>query len=210
MSHKPCHFAKFAIGNCLPMLLLLFVATLSSMAQAQLSGNLSEDEYRKRDIEIKNRAIEVEERKVWTSALATSVPILVALFALIGTIVAAKKTLVANFTAKAAELALQGEGPEEVINRAKLLARLYKNLLPKDFVERVQELEANQIGRIVTQAPWTSELKKEVIELLAEHPDQREQIIADYQSVYGYSFLSDLKAATLKGLKTNAKRNERI
>jgi hypothetical protein len=157
---------------------------------------MSESDYRKKDLEIKSRAIDVEEKKTWTSALAISVPIVVALFALLTTILATRKTIVANFTAKAAELALQGEGPQEIINRATLLGELYEDLLPNDFVARVKKLEANKIGRIVTQAPWISELQKEVIALLAQYPAQRQQIISDYKNLFpNYAFLDKLGSA---------------
>jgi hypothetical protein len=189
-----------AMRRCaLASLLLLF--PISAFAQHQLppAAGISEDEYRKLDLKIKKRSVEIETSKIWISALTISVPIVVALFALAGTIIAARRTLVANFTAKAAELALQGEGPPEVINRATLLAQLYKDLLPKNFVDRVKKLDTNRIGRIVTQAPWISELQKDVTALLAQHPAQRQQIISDYRSVFpDYDFLDKLARATLK------------
>lgn len=195
---KRRHYSTQTIMRYSLVMLILLILAPSAIAQPQNqpSDALSENDYRKKDLEIKNRAIDVEEKKVWTSALATSVPIVVALFALIGTIMAARRTLVANFTAKAAELALQGEGPQEIINRATLLGELYKDLLPDDFVNRVKKLEATKIGRIVTQAPWTSELQKEIIALLAQYPAQRQQIIADYKSLFPeYKFLNNLSSS---------------
>lgn len=191
---------RTVIGHVLAVFLLLVMApSVLAEPQTQSTDALSESEYRKRDLEIKNRAIDVEERKAWTSGLATSVPIVVALFALVGTIVAARRTLVANITAKAAELALEGEGPQEVINRAILLGELYKNLLPRDFVGRVKKLDAQNLGRIVKEAPWTSNLQKEVVTVLADHPKQRQQIIADYKIMFpGYAFLDQLAVASLE------------
>lgn len=190
-------------------LILLFLLVLSpsmfARVAVQPTASLSEEEYRKRDLEIKNRAVEVEEKKVLASALGTGVPILAGMIALAGTIIAARKTYVANFTAKAAELALQGEKTTfDVINRAKLLAKLYKDLLPKDFAGRVEELQADEVGRIVAQAPWSSELQKEVIELLAQHPEQRQQIIADYKSMFGYPFLEKLATIAPGSADANA------
>lgn len=68
---------------------------------------------------------------------------------------AARRTVVAQFAAKAAELALLGEDSPEIINRATLIA----DLLPRDFKTRLGNLkEKEDIGRIVTKPPWTSEL----------------------------------------------------
>jgi len=97
---------------------------------------------------------------------------------------------------KAAELALQGEGPSEVLNRARLLGQFYGDLLPRNFVKRVDAIHAENVGRIVTEAPFVSVFQKEVITLLAQYPNQREQILADYKSVYPYSFFDNLEAAT--------------
>lgn len=206
-----CRYSKQTMMRYILASLLLFVSSPIMFAQPapQPGESLSESDYRKRDLEIKSRAIDVEEKKAWTSALTTSVPIVVALFALVGTIIAARRTLIANFTAKAAELALQGEGPEEIINRATLLGELYKDLLPNNFVARVKKLDANKIGRIVTQAPWASELQKEVVSLLAEHPIQRQQIIADYKSMFpDYEFLNKLAAASSKSAHNNLQPKE--
>jgi hypothetical protein len=112
-------------------------------------------------------------------------PIVGALLALAGTIWVAHKTVVAQFAAKAAELALMGEGPPEIINRARLIAQLYGDLLPRDFKTRLGDLTEEDVGRIVTKAPRTSELWKDIVELLAHQPvDRRDQIIKDFISIF--------------------------
>jgi hypothetical protein len=170
-----------------PLLVVTVVFSPVRSALAQPSAqprSLSEDEYRRRDLELRARAIQAEEMKARASFWAVGVPISLALVTLAGSIWAARRTVIAQFSVKAAELALQGEGPQEVLNRAKLLAELYRGLLPRESVERLRELTPDQLGRIVTQAPWVAGLKKELIALLAEHPAQREQIIADYHSMF--------------------------
>jgi hypothetical protein len=177
------------------LLLLLFLEASAVFAQSEppLGPRLSEDEYRIRDLELKARAIEVESIKAKLSLWATGIPITVGLLTLAGSIWAARKTVISQFTTKAAELALQGEGPDEIIHRAKLLAELYEGLLPKDTIRRLDELDREKIGRIVTQAPWLSDLKKEAVTLLAQNPAQREQIIADYISMFPtYQFFKPL------------------
>ncbi|HKI06699.1 MAG TPA: hypothetical protein VKK31_32275 [Thermoanaerobaculia bacterium] len=190
------YFREMGVMFTRALLLLIFLLQVSpAVAQPRpaMGQKLSEDEYRIKDLELRERAIAVEEAKTRTSLWATGIPISLALVALAGTIWAARQTVVAQFTAKAAELALQGEGSDEIINRAKLLSDLYKGLLPRTSVKRLRELDSKRLGRLVTQAPWGAELKKCVISLLAENPAQREQIIADCVSVFpGHEFLMDL------------------
>ncbi len=172
------------------------VGAQTAPVRSSPSVPLSEDDYRQRDLLLREKQLELEKTKAWASALAIGVPIVAAVIALVGTAMAAKKTLIATFTAKAAELALHGEGPQEVLNRAKLLARLYKDLLPSDFQARVSAIEAADVGRIVSQAPWTSNLQKEIIALLAQYPSQRAQIISDYRSMFpDYKFVDRLLTA---------------
>ncbi|HTA45981.1 MAG TPA: hypothetical protein VK789_26230 [Bryobacteraceae bacterium] len=130
------------------------------------------------------------------SDLTIGIPILVGLLALAGAVWNTRKTAQAQAMTKAAELALQGEGPSEVLNRARLLGQFYGDLLPRNFVKRVDAIHAENVGRIVTEAPFVSVFQKEVITLLAQYPNQREQILADYKSVYPYSFFDNLEAAT--------------
>ena len=132
------------------------------------------------------------------SDLTIGIPILVGLLALAGAVWNTRKTAQAQAMTKAAELALQGEGPDEVLNRARLLGQFYGSLLPGNFVKRVTTIHADDVGRIVTQAPWTSDFQKEIIALLAQYPEQREQILADYKSVFEYPFFDSLAAATLQ------------
>ena len=62
-----------------------------------------------RELNLRERELNLKEReisKAWVSGLSISIPIFVAVFALAGTILAARQTVVAQFAAKAAELAL--------------------------------------------------------------------------------------------------------
>jgi hypothetical protein len=54
------------------------------------------------------------------------------------------------------------------------------------------------LAALLPKRPLYPSSKKEVIELLARYPNQREQLIADYKSAFPYSFFDDLKAATLQ------------
>jgi hypothetical protein len=138
------------------MLLLCFLVVSAVFAQSQPppAPSLSDDEYRRRDLEIKERALKNEDKKAWIAALGMGVPILVGLLTLAASIVQVKKTVVAQFATKAAELALQGEGVEEVLNRADLLALMYPKLLPKKFRRSLATLaERAERGRSIKIQP---------------------------------------------------------
>jgi hypothetical protein len=47
-------------------------------------------------------------------------------------------------------------------------------------------------------------LSKEVVQMLAEHPEQREQIIGGYKAAFGYEFFDILAATSMKIRKTTA------
>jgi hypothetical protein len=201
-SHRyGCRVLAFTIT-----MLCVFQSLVSvAIAQPQPPSGvrMSEDEFRVRDLALRERAIDVEEKKATMSLWANGIPITLALLTLAGSIWAARRTVVAQFTTKAAELALQGEGPDEIINRAKLLAVLYKGLLPAESIKQLDELRPEQLGRIVTEAPWTSNLQKEVVTLLAQHPNQRDQIIADYISMFpDYEFLRTLPTGATGSTET--------
>lgn len=182
------------------MLLLCFLAASAVFAQSQPqpAPSLSEDEYRRRDLEIKERALKNEDKKAWIAALGMGVPILVGLLTLTVSIFQVKKTVVAQFATKAAELALRGEGVEEVVNRANLLALMYPKLLSKQFRRSLETLEErDERGRsikmrgrsIKIQPTYPTAFKAEVIKLLAAHPQQREQILTDYEHMFTGDFI---------------------
>jgi hypothetical protein len=99
---------------------------------------------------------------------------------------------------EATELALQGAATEEVMDRARFLKQFYGDLLPKNFVDQLKKVEGDRYGRLVTEVPVATTLKKDVIRLLAQHPDQREQIINDFKSVFPYEFLDKLETSKRK------------
>jgi hypothetical protein len=101
----------------------------------------------------------------------------------------------ARLLEQAAEVALQGASAEEVMDKARVLKQFYGDFLPKNFVERVRKINSDNTGRLIAESPFGTMLKRDVIQLLAQYPDQREQIIADFKSVFPYDFLDKLQAA---------------
>jgi hypothetical protein len=199
MNYKEHQSPELAIMRCILMLLLFFLVTsvVFAQSQPQPAPSLSDDEYRSRDLAIKERALENEDKKAWIAALGTGVPILLGLLTLTASIFSVRRTVIAQFTTKAAELALQGEGVNEVLHRAALLAQMYPKLLPKDFRNSLAKIEPQEIGRIFTQSTFPIALRAEVIKLLAANPQQREQILTDYQNLFsGYPYWQQLRSGS--------------
>jgi hypothetical protein len=178
---KKAYLVQLAAG----LVFWISASTLAALAQSPPATTSPEDQLRIQELALRREAMDLDVKKTWISALGIGVPIFVAVLTLAGTVMAARGTMKAQFTAKVAELALQGEGPTEVLNRAKLLARLYEHLLPSDFANRVDALSRSRDGpgRIFTAAPWHAELKKEIIEQLAKYPQKRQQILVDYMEL---------------------------
>lgn len=178
--------------------------------QPQSTTSFSEGEYREKDLEIKRQELDLkreslvlEQWKTWLSPVATIVPIIAGLVAVWGVIVSANKsantaleastrTTEATLITKLTELSLQGETPTDVANRAKLLVEMFASRLPGDFAKNVENISVAKMGRIATAAPWTSELAKELVEMLAKYPDQRQQILLDYKAIFEYPFIDSL------------------
>ena len=199
MNYKEHQSLELAKMRYMLMLLFFFLVASAVFAQSQPQSapSLSDDEYRRRDLVIKEQAIENEDKKAWIAALGTGVPILLGLLTLTVSIYSVKKTVFAQFATKAAELALQGERVDEVINRANLLAKMYPELLPKDFLGGLGQIDPGEIGRIFTQPTFPIALRVEVIKLLVANPQQREQILTDFQNLFsGYSYWQDLRAGS--------------
>jgi hypothetical protein len=176
---------------------LLVASAVFAQSQSQSAPSISDDEYRRRDLEIKERALNNEDKKAWIAALGTGVPILLGLLTLTASIFSVKRTVVAQFTTKAAELALQGERIEEVLHRAALLAQMYPKLLPKNFARNLTKIKPDEIGRIFTQSTFPIALRAEVLKLLAANPQQREQILTDFQNMFpGYSYWEQVKSGS--------------
>jgi len=170
----------YAVQLAAGLVFSVSISTLTALAQSPPAATSSED------LALKREAMDLDVKKTWISALGIGVPIFVAVLTLAGTVMAARGTMKAQFTSKVAELALQGEGPDEVLNRANLLARLYEDLLPSDFAARVDALSKDgrdKIRRIVTGPPYHAKLKEEIIEQLAKYPEQRKQLITDYMNI---------------------------
>lgn len=126
--------------------------------------------------------LETERMKERWAAAAAILPPVVALLALGYVVLSLRKMIAARFVMKAAEVALEGPGPQETINRARLLASMFVDMLPPDFTQRFADQKPTDHGWASHSAMASA--KKELIKLLAEYPGQRAQIIEDWRSLF--------------------------
>jgi hypothetical protein len=114
---------------------------------------------------------EEKENGLWTS---TGVPVIAAITGSLTTIMygaySVQKSAEAAFATKVVELALSGasSGPE-AIGRAKVAVALFPDLLPADFVGRLERL--NHYGNAEAVR------KMELLELLAQAPANRGSVV---------------------------------
>jgi hypothetical protein len=131
----------------------------------------------------------IEADKLKWAAIGTMIPILAALGTLWYGIYSVKRTVSAQLATKLAELALGGSGSWEIVNRARFATHLFSELLPPEFINKVDKMDPAEIS------PGPSR-KGVVIELLAKHPTQRDQILADFKAAYGDAWIDILRAGT--------------
>jgi hypothetical protein len=82
------------------------------------------------------------------------------------------------FRLKAIELALAADSPTGAKNRASFIEQAFQNVLPKGFV---QKIDTEKLGF------GSSKKRREaVIQLVAQYPAQRRQIIADWGVLFPY------------------------
>lgn len=156
---------------------------------------MPEDDLTKRQLELEERKILVEEQKVsverekirW-AALSAIVPVVVALGTIIYGVWSLSETAKTQFETKLVEVAMQGPGPIEAINRAKLVSKIFSEYVPKDFDKRLRQINPSDVGN-----DNVVDSKKELLRLLADHPADRSAIIATWRSLFpGDQWITDL------------------
>lgn len=116
-------------------------------------------------------------RGVWTEVVS-GIPFLIGLGTVIYGVWSVKRTVQAQTVTKLAELALEGHVPDAVVGRAKLLSGLFKDTLPPDFETTLEEFQASRL-KTNTAPPEFITIRTGFVRLLAEFPNQREQILHD-------------------------------
>jgi len=134
----------------------------------------------KMELEIKK--LDVEREKARWAALSAIVPMLVAFGTIIYGIWSLRATAINQFESKAAELALAAPSPDQAKNRTKFLVLLYRDLLPKDFVTRLESFDPNNWGSMGNDEP-TIAAKKLVFQAIVSNPTHREEIVNTWKAL---------------------------
>ena len=129
---------------------------------------------------LEREKFEVEIKKVWLTAVATAVPLLIALGTVLLQLRSAhrlkEEEARTGFELKAAELVLSSYSPTAAIARARLLTQMFPQRLPKDFAE--------SFPADIFPGTKIWELKSELLEQLSRNPSLRAQIISDWKKAY--------------------------
>lgn len=116
----------------------------------------------------------------WAPVFGIAIPVLALAYAAIRL----RSAIEARNTMKIAELAVAAESPEEAADRLRLGAAMMGKLLPINLETSVQKLVAERINRSRLNTEMF-ERRKALIQMLAEFPDRRSQILADWETCFG-------------------------
>ena len=130
--------------------------------------------------DLENRKLVEERNKFVVSTLAIAIPILVTAITIYDGMrrqrqqaqdaqQARKEEAESEFELKVAEIAMNAPGPQEVLNRAKLLYELFPQRLSK---KTLKEFDPAKHGRLAVP-----EGRKELMRLLAANPDKQDEIL---------------------------------
>lgn len=140
----------------------------------KLANNLQTADDLKPKMEEQQLALEREKLKVeWFKAWWTGFSILVPLLIAVGTFFYnsqnQREQARVDFKLKAAEIVFNTQGPTEAKNKATAMTTLFPDYLSSDFAENFIPLDYG--------SPKISSSQIQLITLIIEHPDQRNEII---------------------------------
>jgi hypothetical protein len=188
------------------LLLAYSVGRPAAMADQNVVGDLN-----KRQVELEEGKLEVEREKLFLertkarwAATSAIVPAVVAFGTIIYGVWSLRETAKTQFETKLVEIAMQGPGPEEAISRAALVGRVFGEYLPTDFESRLAKIDTASLGN---SGDPTVPAKKELLKLLADHPANRQAIIASWRALFpGDVWVSSLMSEHPTGSATSDNR----
>ena len=134
-------------------------------------------------LEIKK--LELDREKAKWSAIGTIVPIVVALTTIIYGVWSLGKTAQSQFQSKVAELALAAPDAANAKDRARILAALFKELLPEAFHKRLEQMDPEKFGvflnpndRIIVDA------KLKLFQAISANPTHRGDLINTWKVLF--------------------------
>jgi hypothetical protein len=146
-------------------------------------------------LQVEREKLQVERHKARWSAIGAIVPIVVAFATITYGAWSLKETARMQFEAKLAELALAAPDPDQARNRARLIAALFQDLLPREFAIRLEQLDPGNFGTIHhpdTVAQIAT--KKQLFDAIARQPGYRREIITAWKALFpDDKWIDDLK-----------------
>jgi hypothetical protein len=140
----------------------------------------------------KRRRREVDERdarRTRLMVLAVAGPLAVIALVLVAGVFNQRAQAKLNFELKAAEAVMNERGDVAPVNKAKALKTLFGKRLPDDFVDSFSG--DTYVAEVATQVVRS---KKDLMQLLADHPRERAQIIDTWKQVFpGDKWVNDLR-----------------
>jgi hypothetical protein len=121
------------------------------------------------DADREERKLGVEKSKVWWSAIATAVPLVVGVIVVIAGFRSQYKQSKHQFELKAAEIIFTGTTPQAVLNRGKVLKALFGDNLSKDFLKDFKPEDYSGYKE-------TSEDKRFFLEQILKTPEKKSEI----------------------------------
>jgi hypothetical protein len=124
--------------------------------------------------------VEPLQPKDYALPLAIAIPLLILAYAALRL----RKTMESQQLMRLMERALEAQSPEEAADRVRILAGVMGKLLPIQTETAVQKLVAERVERAGLPKD-TVERRMALIRMLAEYPEQRDQILADWETCFG-------------------------
>ncbi len=146
------------------------------------------DELEKKKLDLELEKLQVEKYKARWSAISAITPIVVALATIASTVGygawSLNQTAKVQFGTKVVEVAMQNSRNEEdSIARAKLMGKMFEEYVPNDFKERLDKINLWKDFHLLPR-DWQYEPKNMVLNLMAEHPDQKKFILDAIEKLY--------------------------
>jgi hypothetical protein len=138
-------------------------------------------EIERQRLELEKKAARRESRRSWTVPLTVLIPLVTLAITVMVQLASERTQAQRDFELKAAELVLSEKKPSSTYNKARALKALFPERLPDGFAKNFDP--ANYAGTAsVEQATIAS--KKELITLIADHPDQRRLVVRLWRGVF--------------------------
>lgn len=142
------------------------------------SRHIDQPELEQQKLELEREKLKLERFKVVWTGFSILLPLLIAAGTIYFNTRSQAEQAQADFKLKAAEIVMSTSGPSEARGKAQAMVALFPDDIPADFAEGFKSLDVGS-SRI-------SASQKALLDLIVEHPDQRNEIIDMWLAVAPY------------------------